>query len=117
MTEKQDEVMSREDAMATLKLNVETWNIKRRNKPDWDPDLSDADLQGLDLSGAKLENAELRRCRDLRLDGQFIRNAKFSAFQREPYCIIRRTYTGPKQVLILLALVVFVLPFVSKALF
>ncbi len=82
-----------------------------------DASLGDANLTGANLSFANLENADLRRCRGLRLDGHFIRNAKFSAFQKEPYCIIRRTYTGPKQVLILLALVVFVLPFVSKAFF
>ena len=80
-------------------------------------DLRDANLNGANLYNANLEDADLRHCGGLRLDGQFIRNAKFSAFQREPYCIIRRTYTGPKQILILLALVVFVLPFLSKAFF
>ncbi len=80
-------------------------------------DLFRANLRGARLSGANLKNADARGCRHLRLDGQFIRDLKVSAFQREPYCVLRRTYTGPKQVLILLALVVFVLPFISKAFF
>lgn len=41
MTKKQDEGMSREDAIAMLKQDVEAWNSYRRERPDWHPGLSD----------------------------------------------------------------------------
>lgn len=69
-----------------------------------------ASLEGAVLSHTSLEDADLRGCHGLRLDGEYIRGAKFSPFQKEPYCELRRKYTGQWQVIALILLLVFLLP-------
>jgi uncharacterized protein YjbI with pentapeptide repeats len=83
--------------------------------------MDDADLRGSDLDlatlkGARLRNADLRDVRNLRLDGQFIRLARFDPNSPDPWSVLRRTYTGPRMFLNLLLLVAFLAPYCARTL-
>ena len=51
MTEKQDEGVSREDAIAMLQRDVRTWKSYRRERWGWHPDLR-GENRYADLNGA-----------------------------------------------------------------
>ena len=76
--------------------------------------LFNADLTEADLIGANLTRAHLRGANGLRLDQTMIRNAVFSAWARDPWSTLRRSYTGPKFLLNLLFLVLFFAPYIGK---
>ncbi len=100
-------------------------------------DVSQADLSGADLSIAnlskanlmmavmrgaklrlaKLRSADLRSTKGIILDGNNIRGAHFDARAKDPWSILRRTYTGPKLIFNVLLLIAFLIPYVSKMIF
>ncbi len=78
-------------------------------------DLRGADLRGANLSstnlemtnlvGANLQRADLRDVRGLILSRNFVRGAQFDARAKDPWSILRRTYSGPRFMFNLLFLV------------
>ena len=83
--------------------------------------LRGADLRGIDFKHAQLEDtnlelSDLRDVRNLRLDSTMVRNARFSPLARDPWSVLRRTYTGPRVFFTLLFLLVFFTPYVAKTL-
>ncbi|MFH1269040.1 MAG: pentapeptide repeat-containing protein, partial [Planctomycetota bacterium] len=105
-------------------------------------DLRSAHLEGADLAEAHLERADLTeahlegalflvangrgRLRDLvwpyypipyRLDRTFTRNTVFHPRARDPWSVLRRNYTGPNMIFVLLFTLVAFLPVIAKTTF
>ena len=90
-------------------------------------DLSNADLGGAFLTGSKLDettlnianlqDADLRGTRGLILDCNFVRGAQFDARAKDPWSVLRRTYSGPRLMFNLLFLVAFLIPYLAKIAF
>ncbi len=72
-------------------------------------------LNGADLSGVNLDKADMQVCRSLRLCNNSIRGTKFSPRAKDPYSVLRRTYTGMMFTLVLVFTMVALAPFVVKA--
>ncbi len=84
--------------------------------------LSEANLMMAVMRGAKLRltkfrNADLRFTKGTIFDGNDIRGAHFDARAKDPWSILRRTYTGPKLIFNVLLLVAFLIPYISKVIF
>ena len=77
--------------------------------------LRKAILKDTSLNDANLMGADLRDCRELRLDNTLVRNTRFSPNATDPWSILRRNYTGMSFFVILIAMVVFILPYGTGA--
>ena len=87
-------------------------------------ELSEADLSGADLSWAKLSGTEMRMAdlsdtdltevSGLMVDSCRIVHARFSPNAKDPWSILRRTYTGTNLILNLLLILLFFAPLVIK---
>jgi uncharacterized protein YjbI with pentapeptide repeats len=85
-----------------------------------DAHLVKTNLQHAKLSQAKLERANLEEAilidaLDVRLDANLIRNARFSPYAKDPWSVLRRSYTGSRFALHLLLLLAFVIPYLIRA--
>lgn len=79
-------------------------------------DLRYSALTNADLHHANLVKTDLRKTTGLFfLNDNSIRETKFSPSSRDPYSLMRRTYTGPMFVLILLLTLMALSPYVLKA--
>lgn len=78
-------------------------------------DLQRADFEGTTVRNARLDRADLRGARHLILDATSVRATVFSANADDPWSVLRRTYTGPRFLFNLLALVLFVGALAAKA--
>lgn len=87
-------------------------------------------LSGANLSHANLAGVEFRNCSmwmiildgvDLRwtkgyiLDDASIKDTRFSPRSNDPWSELRRKYTGPKLILHIIFLIIFILPFIFRA--
>lgn len=78
-------------------------------------DLRHAYLEDAILLEADLSSAELRDARGLRFDDNPIRDIRIEGNARDPWSILRRSYTGPWFFAHLLLLVLFFAPYAGKA--
>lgn len=79
-----------------------------------DVSFSKADLEGALLIGAILKGADVRGARNLRLNNTYIKDAHFLPNAKDPWSVLRRSYTGPNFIFLLLALIAFSLPYIGK---
>ena len=79
--------------------------------------LSYANLSGSNLDSADLREADLRFAKGLLLNNTRIEGAIFEAKAMDPWSVLRRAYTGPNLVLILVLSSLFFLPLIGKILF
>ncbi len=79
-------------------------------------DLSDANLSMALLRQACLNRAQLRNCKELLLDDCEIEGTRFSPGAKDPWSVLRRTYSGPRYALHLIFLIAFLVPYIAKAL-
>lgn len=82
---------------------------------DRETDLRDADFRGTNLLDVLLDNADIRGVRGLVLDSTRLRNARFSPTAKDPWSILRKSYTGPRLILNYLFLVAFLVPYLVKS--
>ncbi len=78
-------------------------------------DLQRADFEGTTVRNARLDRADLRGARHLIPDATSVRATVFSASADDLWSVLRRTYTGPRFLFNLLALVLFVGALAAKA--
>jgi hypothetical protein len=79
-----------------------------------DARFTNADVKGARFSGAILKGADLRGARNLLLDQTYIKDAHFYPRAKDPWSVLRRSYTGPKFTFILLALIAFAIPYIGR---
>ncbi len=72
-----------------------------------------ANLRWATINTDALRGHNLQGC-SLLLNGHYIRDTNLGAKQNDPYCILKRMYTGPKLILFLLALIVVLLPYFAE---
>lgn len=77
-------------------------------------DLRRAYLENATLLEADLSSAELRDARGLRFDDNPIRDIRIEGNARDPWSVLRRSYTGPWFFAHLLLLVIFFAPYAGK---
>lgn len=80
--------------------NLQNANLHHANL--YAADLESAEFKGCQLREAQLSNANLRDAKNFVLDGNQITGALFSHDSQDPYNVLRRTYSGPKFVLVLI---------------
>lgn len=80
-------------------------------------DLKGVNLENSDLTNTELEHADLRFTNNYLLNSTYIRNTRFSVNARDPWSILRKTYTGPAMLITLLALAAATLPYAMKAIY
>lgn len=78
--------------------------------------LNKADLSGATLTDAHFDKADLRNATGLRLDGNHIIDAHLSPRAKDPWSVLRRTYSGPRYALHLIFLIAFLIPYIAKSL-
>ena len=78
-------------------------------------DLRRAHLEDATLLEADLSSAELRDARGLRFDDNPIRDIRIEGNARDPWSVLRRSYTGPWFFAHLLLLLLFFAPYAGKA--
>lgn len=74
-------------------------------------------LHGANLRHANLARADLRGAKGAILDLNNVRGTQFDARSRDPWSVLRRTYSGPRLIFNLLFLIAFFIPYVFKVLF
>lgn len=74
-----------------------------------------AQFEGANLKHADLTGANLIGCKSILLDYSVIRNARWSFHSKDPWNVLRRTYTGPQFTVILLFTVSALVPYLAKA--
>lgn len=77
-------------------------------------DLVATNFTGANLYGVDLSSADLRGATGILLDGCRIKDAHFPALSDDPWSVLRRSYTGSRMLIHLLALVIFVVPLFVK---
>lgn len=80
-------------------------------------DLRKADFAGADIFEATLGSADLRGVRNITLDSNYIRDARFDPNSKDTWSLLRRKYSGFRMFLTLLALTVFFTPYLLRALY
>jgi len=85
-------------------------------------DLSEADLEAADLTGATLRGASLQDANligafGFRLDHNYVRGAKLYGGARDPWSVLRRTYTGSALLFLLLPLLAYFGLLIARAAF
>ncbi|PWQ93431.1 pentapeptide repeat-containing protein [Leucothrix arctica] len=80
-------------------------------------DLKGVNLENSDLTNTELEHADLRFTKNYLLNSTYIRNTRFAVNARDPWSVLRKTYTGPAMLITLLALALATLPYTMKAIY
>ena len=80
-----------------------------------DATLLEADLEDATLREADLSSVDLRDVRGLRFDDNPIRDIRIEGNARDPWSVLRRSYTGPWFFAHILLLVIFFAPYAGKA--
>jgi len=93
-------------------VNLQHANFSFANLQD--ARFSGSNLKHTNLKAANLQGADLRGANNFRLDACFIKDAKFEPKSKDPWSVLRRTYTGPKLIYVMLGLVAFALPYIAK---
>ena len=72
-------------------------------------------FEGANLSEVLLDEADIRGARGIVLDSTRIRNARFSPTAKDPWSVLRKSYTGPRLILNYIFLIAFMVPYILKA--
>lgn len=77
--------------------------------------LTNANFRAAYLFGAKLDGSDLTDCRGYKLDANSIKSTIFAPMAKDPYSVLRRTYTGTMFTLVLFFTMFALAPFAFKA--